>query len=163
MKLLVTVSIAVFSFLFNSKTKNFSGSWKLNDEMSEYGIIPKEKAPFQYTIELGGDTMTITRVSSEKNESGVYKTYSEMLVANTWTTTVREFDGVIKKSLVKWVSNEQFIISSHYFLPDDESNAAMISEETWSLTEKGKYCTVIAEVSIGENSGKVKWFFERND
>ncbi len=119
--------------------------------------------PLQYNIEQKDQSISIERISSDKDDKGELKKYSEELNFNGKPSTItRQYDDVMKTSSLKWDANKQsFSISSEYRMGNDTAVVAMTSTEQWALSADGKTMQVDAEMTVPGNSTKTKWIFEK--
>lgn len=156
--------ILPFSLAFTSVSfdhSDFSGTWKLNVEASEFGKFPTLKATQRYSIQQKDNEMTVQRISTDS--SGTVKEYTETYPFDTekLSKIIRPYDGVIKYSRFKWNGESEFVLSSEYRLPADSSRTVQKSLETWTLSGDGKRCVISSQIQTTGETIKVVWVLDK--
>lgn len=159
---LLFVYVIANSFIFNKSS--FSGSWKLNSEKTDFGILGTRSAYNQLKILQNEKEISIERISSEKTSNGTTIQYNEKIPINgEEVKTIRKFDGKIKKSILEWNSNETFTVKSDYYLPSDTTTLDATWIENWHLSADGKTIEIDCSfnlITIGRE-GQLKYIYEK--
>ncbi len=93
----------------------------------------------------------------------IFKKYTEEInFDEKLSTTLRKYDGLTKKTKLKWNLNEvSFTLSSEYLALSDKGKVSFSTQEIWSLSEDKKTLIIEVEINLAGEIGKVKWICEK--
>ena len=140
----VIVSAALVSFSTKAERANFSGSWALNEGKSDFGERGARFATKAIKAEQKSDAITISR-TTPSFQGGDDVTTTETLGFDGKEVQGTGFGGAVKKSTLKWASDEQsFVITSTTTGERNGQTFTFNSTETWTLGDGGKSLNVTA-------------------
>jgi hypothetical protein len=143
MKSSVIVSIFLTAVLVTlpgdaQSTPNFSGDWKMNIAMSNFGSIPVPDV-LTRTIRQNGVSLEIS--TRQKGASGDVTT--ELKYTTDGKVCSNKINGSESKGTAKWLG-ETLIIESTRQIQDVQ----ITSKEVWALSNSGKALTINNHLSI---------------
>jgi hypothetical protein len=126
---------------------NFSGSYWINKQKTEFGQAPQSVLPVKLEIKQEKAQITIKRttVNDQQQESG----YTETLSFTGADNEVKLPSGSTRKASLKWQDDQHFILKSQAVTSD--SNPGLAATENWSLTDNGK--TLVIDRSVQQPNG----------
>jgi len=129
----VTTAATPFTFF---KT-DFSGSWTLNADKSEFGNTPQYAAVKKFDIKQENDSVYISRVTVNANQE---ETTSQETLSLDGTPSVKVLDNKrTKKSTVTWSEDGKTMTTvSSYSFPEKPEEIEYTLTQTWSLDNNKK-------------------------
>ena len=130
---------------------NFSGQWKLNASLSDFGTMTVPTSLVQQVTHGEPDLKVVTTMVGEMGE---------FKVENSYTTDgkecVNKFNNIERRSTLTW-AGDTLVIESKM---DMGGNAVTVSEK-WSLSEDGKTLTIIRHLKGPEGETDIKTVLEK--
>ena len=136
--IVATLFIALTSASLSQAPKsNFSGSWILNVEKSEFGNTPQNAAVKQFSIDQKVDSIYIDRITINANNE---QEKSSEVLSFDGKECVKSFpNGRIKKSSVTWSPDGNVMTTvSSYSAPDDREKIDYVLTQTWEFANNNK-------------------------
>jgi len=130
----------ILAFTLNSKAQqaNFSGTWKLNIEKSDFGNVPSRAAVQSYQVEQGKEEMSLKWTTKNEANEEVASAPQKLLLDSTPATTLllSQRTRVIS---AKFSSNgKSLLISKSISKPNSPKEVDYVLKETWQLINSGK-------------------------
>ena len=140
--LVITILLLGTSLTARSQRVDFSGTWKLNGEKTDFGKLSENSTPIQMTMEQINDSIIIERFS--KNRQGETHSYLEKLPFDGKDVEIM-INATKKISSAQWSTDGQtFKEVAKYF-----NSSAPIefgeyrANEIWTLSDEGKTLTIM--------------------
>jgi len=145
--------ICVSFSAFAQKT-NFSGTWKLNKEKTEFGEAPIWIVPQSLTVTQQSDHLVLTRTSlNDQNKE--QEPISETLTFNG-KPFERTATGKTITTTVQWTNNQSFNL---------ERDGTTKATETWMLADSGKTLVIdraVVQISNGYKYS-IKCYYDKSN
>ncbi len=138
--------LAVITLLFAFTTPstdhiNFSGTWVLNESISELGQFGARAAAKKVVIVQEKESLSFTATSSDMNNQEV--TSQETLTNDGKPSETLVFGSANKKSTLAWSEDgNSFTVTSQIALERNGQSFEMSTVQVWSLGAEGKVLTV---------------------
>lgn len=135
--LLIVPALALFTLTASAQDKpNFSGSWKMNVDKSDFGPIPK---PTRFERVITQQDNEVTAKTTQAGEQGERTT--ELKYKLNGSESVNKIGGQDVKSVAAWEGSNIVVRSKR------EIQGMEISQvETWALSADGKVVTVSNDI-----------------
>jgi hypothetical protein len=136
---LLTVSYSSFDRL--SKRPDFSGTWKLNIQKSQFNEVPYYAAVKQFTISQQENTISITRTLIDAESKEI--TTKEYFTMNGKPNSSVVVGQKTKVSLITWSEGEEvLILNTSYSKSNKPEEIDYKLFQTWQLTNGDKELVV---------------------
>ncbi len=146
---LAALSIAILS---SAEAKpNFSGTWKLNAEKSDYGPIPAPEKLERKVIQTDSELKYST---TQINAQGEFKTDLAYPTDGTSTTNKTPRGDVTGKA--KW-DGDALVIDSQRKIQDVD----ITSNERWTISGDGKLLTIVNKLNTPQGDFEIKQVLEK--
>ncbi len=130
---------------------NFSGQWKMNASLSDFGAMTPPTSLVQEITHNDPDLKVVTTQAGEMGEFKVESTYT-----TDGKECVNKFRNIERKSTLTW-AGDSLVIESKL---DMEGNVVTVSEK-WTLSEDGKTLTISRHLKGPEGETRVKTVLEK--
>jgi hypothetical protein len=146
-----------------SSKPNFTGSWKINLEKSDFGTVPTFTMHAQMILQQQPDSIAV-KASGTGNDGKPYSGNAKY--ALNGTATVRELpDNKKLIGLMKWSDNGTGIIKDQKYISSDKPEEPYREiKESWALSSDGNTLTIQQHVEIAEHpdfSYSIKAVFDK--
>jgi hypothetical protein len=138
---------------------DFSGTWKLNENKSNFGEGPRF-ASSQLVVTQNGDKLTVERTMKNRNGEEMKRNSNYTLDGKEYEETVRNRP---RKVTASWADEgkEITITSSSKFERNGEE-MEFNSKETWKLSADGKSLTVDSNISSPRGERKMQLVYDKS-
>lgn len=131
---------------------NFSGSYSLDKQKTDFGPAPQWILPQSYTITQQGSAITIIRAMLDPQMQSHRDTLQLRADGSTFQNS--SYSGKRQSFILTWAADKKsFTVTLHSVTPDGQPFAN--STETWSLDDSGKL--LLAERSVEQVSNGSKY------
>ncbi len=147
----VAGAMMLLSTAFALAKPNFSGRWKMNASLSDFGTMT---APTSLVQQITHNDPDLKVVTTQVGEMGEFK------IESSYTTDgkecVNKFNNLERKSTLTW-AGDTLVIESKM---DMRGNAVVISEK-WSLSEDGRILTIQRHLKGPEGETDIRTVLEK--
>lgn len=151
---LSVISLLVIGCAFAAEPPDFSGTWKINKDKSDYTIGFEEKPDLVMTIEQSGDSLKITQKIGGQREVKInYKTDGE-------PHEIPAMAGRTAVARAKWQDDKLMVNITRSFNRGGEKITNQ-SEEKWGLSAGGKVLTIDEKRETPQGMRTSKMVFEK--
>jgi len=153
----IVVILSVIYLVCNStvtfaQRANFSGNWVINIEKSEFGKAPLYTVSKELKIEQKEDSLNIVAYSTNQIGEDNPPALTKYKLDGKPTSKITE-DKRKMITTIQWSGNSRiFTKTSHFSLPNNESQEDYIRTDIWQLSDDGK--TLIIERNVESKGGK---------
>jgi len=130
---------------------NFSGEWKMNIALSDYGPVP---APQMMTRSIQHKDPALHISTHQKGAQG--ETTTELTYTTDGRECVNNIQGSEARGTAKW-TGDRLVIESVRNLQGTE----ITSVETWTLSNGGKVLTIANHLALKQQEFNVKLVFDK--
>lgn len=150
--LIAIAALTLFSGLLSAQDKpNFSGTWKMNGEKSDFGPMPAPEKLVRVIDHKDPEMQIKTTQSGQQGE-----VTSELKYKTDGTESVNKMRGQDVKGVAKWEGDKLVVRSKR------EVQGMEISiTETWTATDAGKVLTVTNAIETPQGSFEAKIVLEK--
>ncbi|MGH9559053.1 MAG: hypothetical protein ACRD30_07420 [Bryobacteraceae bacterium] len=133
-------------------TPNFSGEWKMNIALSEFGPVP---APEMLTRSIKHEDPSLQISTYQKGAQGESRT--ELKYTTDGAPSVNKLPGGDATGTAKWDGYRLIIDSTREF-----AGKKITYREVWALSGGGKVLTISSHVNIpGQGEFDLKYVFDK--
>lgn len=151
------ICITSSSMRVNAQNPDFSGTWSLNREKTDFGELSENSTPLKVTVSQSKDSIRIERLS--KNGQGETNIYIETLPFNG---KVQEnlIKSTKKFSAVEWSGDGQSLIENANY-SDSSAQMEYKGIETWLLSDNGTLLTISRVDEVAGSKYLKKMVYEK--
>ena len=153
----VVIIIIVSQKAVQAQKGNFSGTWTLDREKTDFGKLSEKAVPVQFIVDQREDTIIIDRVT--KNSQDELHSYIERLPFNG--NRIENMTNLYTKKVasIHWGTDSQLTESALY--TDYSDNVRYNGTEVWLLSNAGKILTITREDKADGSSYFRKMVYDR--
>ncbi|MHA4893549.1 hypothetical protein ACXZ1K_02260 [Pedobacter sp. PWIIR3] len=152
----VILVFVIFSIVSNAQTANFSGIWKLNKSLSDFGKMSANSAPVEITIKQEVKTIAITR--KQFFATGDSTLYTERLPFSGDLTKTKISATNERTASLKLIENEKVLLINALSKNAEGAKQAS-SKSLWSLSIDGKTLKLENETEAKGTTFKTKYIY----
>ncbi len=150
--LIAISALALFAGMLPAQDKpNFTGSWKMNAEKSDFGPMP---APDKMTRTIDHKDPDMQIKTTQAGQQG--EVTSELKYKTDGTESVNKLRGQDVKGVAKW-EGDKLVVKSKREVQGMEISLT----ETWTMTDAGKVLTVVNAIETPQGNFEAKIVLEK--
>lgn len=151
--LCLTAAILLAAFSASAQHADFSGTWKLNPEKSEYPTLTLANLFEKMIIKQTDKQLTVGTLSGDKERTAVYNLDGTPVKSRVETPPARD-----RVSYFKWLGDRSYELN----LIDDTGNEVYTTKSVITLSADGKILTMNSDVDYKQyGTHKMKLIIEK--